>query len=249
MPFQSFASPLPHFVLELAAYAVGARVYWARARVSPAAQWDASTRWMILAAAIFGAMLGSKLLHVLEHLPALRALDSLPQWLGGKSVLGGFLGGTLGVEIAKRACGVRGATGDAWVPALTVGLVIGRLGCQFSGTWDHTYGTPTALPWGWNYGDNVPRHPTGFYEIAWVLVAFAIASARRLRAHAGASFALFLLLYCAGRFGLEFVKPPYGAAAADTLPVARYAGLTAIQWAACVGAAWYGLLLRKRLQA
>jgi hypothetical protein len=49
------------------------------------------------------------------------------------------------------------------------------------------------------------------------------------------------------RFGLEWAKPPFGALAPGTLPVALYGGLTAIQWAALVGVAWFGWMLRRRL--
>ena len=94
--------------------------------------------------------------------------------MGGKLVLGGFIGGTLGVEITKKAIDWTKTTGDPWVPALAVGLIIGRLGCQFSGTWDQTYGIPTALPWAWDYGDGIGRHPTGFYEIPLVGIAYGL---------------------------------------------------------------------------
>ena len=55
------------------------------------------------------------------------------------------------------------------------------------------------------------------------------------------------------RLLLEWLKPPFGpvtvAEVAATLPVARYAGLTAIQWTALSGLGGYLALLRHRLQA
>jgi phosphatidylglycerol---prolipoprotein diacylglyceryl transferase len=246
MWLHSFQSPIPHIALETLAYCVAASVYWARARISPVAKRDAATRWVLLGGAVFGAMVGSKVLHILEHLPALREAGDAALWMGGKSVLGGFLGGTLMVELCKRLSGVRVATGDPWVAALAVGLVIGRIGCQLSGTWDQTYGSPTLLPWAWNYGDNIGRHPVALYEIACVGFAFAVST--RVISKTGASFALFLCLYCLGRLGLEFFKPPFGTMAVGTLPVALYGELTAIQWAACFGILWYGALLRVRLR-
>ncbi len=207
-------------------------------------------RLCLLAGAIFGAAVGSKGLHVLEHLPALIARDDMALWLGGKSVLGGFLGGTIGVEIAKKLVGWRASTGDVWVPALAVGLIVGRIGCQFSGTWDGTYGSPTALPWAWDYGDGIGRHPTAFYEIILVLsLACVVWRYRRLRAASGARFAAFLMGYCIIRFGLEFLKPPFGLAANGALPVALYMSLTAIQWAAIVGIIGYSCLLKYRLNS
>jgi prolipoprotein diacylglyceryltransferase len=246
----STAGPQAHVVLEAVAYFVAARVYWAGARTlpRPAAALD---RWLMLACAIAGAALGSKGLHVLEQWSTLTRQGTLADWLGGKSVLGGLIGGTLGVEACKGALGWRQSTGDAWVPAIAVGLMIGRVGCQLSGLWDQTYGTPTSLPWGWDYGDGVPRHPVALYEI--VLVGLAWAATDRWRSTApGARFAAFLCLYCAIRLMLEFLKPPFGAVgaveAATAWPVTRHGGLTAIQWAALAGLGGYLALLRRRLQ-
>lgn len=242
----SSASAVPHVVLEALAYFVGARVYWrhARGQPSPPAKVD---RWLLLGCAVFGAAVGSKALHALEHLPVLLERGELALWLGGKSVLGGFLGGTLGVELGKRAIGWTHSTGDAWVPALVVGLCLGRLGCQLSGLWDQTYGVQTSLPWAWDYGDGVGRHPVALYEVLLVLGLWATIRTR-WASRPGATFAAFMAGYCALRFGLELLKPPFGPAAEGTLPTAQLAGLTAVQWAAVAGLGWYGALLRHRLR-
>jgi phosphatidylglycerol---prolipoprotein diacylglyceryl transferase len=248
-PLHSLSGPVPHLVLEGLAYFVAARVYWAGAgtQAQPPRILD---RWLLAACAIAGAAVGSKGLHVLEHLPTLWRQGGIADWLGGKSVLGGFVGGTVAVEIGKRSIGWQRSTGDAWVPALAVGLMIARVGCQLSGLWDQTYGTPTVLPWGWDYGDGVSRHPAALYEI--VLVGLAWLGVTRWRdAPAGARFATFLAAYCAIRFALEFLKPPFGslsdAELAVTLPTVRYDGLTAIQWTALAGLTGYLALLRRRL--
>jgi phosphatidylglycerol---prolipoprotein diacylglyceryl transferase len=241
----SSASHWPHFLLEAAAYFVAARLYW-RAR-NRELQPPPRDRLLLLACATVGALVGSKLLHVLEHLPALRAAGDAALWLAGKSVLGGFLGGTIAVELTKRAIGWRLPTGDAWVAPIAAGLVIGRLGCQFSGTWDLTYGAPTALPWGWNYGDGVPRHPAALYEVIGVGVWFLVIRHRWTGA-LGARFAALLTGYCVLRFAIEWLKPPFGAAAPGALPVATYGPFTAIQWAAVAGTIWYAALWRDRLR-
>jgi phosphatidylglycerol---prolipoprotein diacylglyceryl transferase len=240
-------STLPHLLLEALAYFVGARVYWHHARAQPGPS-QAIDRWLLLGCALFGAALGSKGLHVLEHFSALRERNELALWLGGKSVLGGFLGGTLGVELGKRAIGWRTSTGDAWVPALTVGLVLGRIGCQLSGVWDQTYGNPTSLPWAWNYGDDVPRHPVALYEVLLVTALFALVRTR-WALFPGARFAAFMAGYCVLRFGLEFLKPPFGPEAKGALPTELLFGLSAIQWASLVGLAWFLALWRHRLRS
>jgi prolipoprotein diacylglyceryltransferase len=241
----SLPGTLPHFVLEAAAYVIGARVYWRAAATQPLRP-PRSERLALLAGAVCGALIGSKLLHVAEHLPALWQSNDWSLWLGGKSLVGGLLGGTLGVEVVKRHVGWSRPTGDAWVPALAVGIIIGRVGCQLSGLWDLTYGVPTSLPWAWDYGDGIGRHPTALYEIACVALLWGGVS-RWVPALPGARFAAFLLGYCVIRFVLEFLKPPFDAEQAATLPVALFAGLTAIQWAAAIGAGYFAVSLSRRL--
>lgn len=244
--YHSTATPTAHLVLEALAYFVGARIYWIAARRLPLPPRKAD-RLVLLGFAVFGAAVGSKLLHVAEHLDYLVRQGTLTDWLAGKSILGGFIGGTLGVELAKRMIRWPRSTGDAWVPALAVGLVIGRLGCQLSGTWDQTYGTATSLRWGWDYGDGVARHPVAGYEMLLVAGLWWLVQGRWV-SFPGARFAAFLAGYCLIRLGLDFLKPPFGAVAAGAMPVSVVLGLTAIQWAALAGLVGYALLLRRRLQ-
>ena len=243
----SLSDPMVHFALEACAYAIGARFYWRAAR-SQSLPTQLNDRLALLAGAIIGALIGSKLLHLAEHLPALIEAGDVQLWLAGKSLVGGLFGGTLGVELVKRNIGWTRPTGDAWVPALASGIMVGRIGCQLSGMWDLTYGIPTTLPWAWDYGDGVGRHPTAAYEILlvgalWILVA------RWRVAAPGARFAAFLLGYCAIRFVLEFLKPPFGPPMASPLPAALYGGLTAIQWAAVLGAIYFATSLSRRLSS
>jgi prolipoprotein diacylglyceryltransferase len=204
-------------------------------------------RWVILGCVLFGAALGSKLLHVLEHIGYFMHGASGHEFLAGKSVLGGLVGGTLGAELGKRWVGWGASTGDAWVPAIAVGLMIGRVGCQLSGLWDGTFGSRTTLPWGWDYGDGVGRHPTALYEILAVATCWALVQRVPSRP-SGARFAAFLAGYCLIRFLLEFFKPPFGGDQGAGLPVATLAGLTAIQWLALLGFLAYLQLYRYRRQ-
>lgn len=246
---RSIPEPAAIFVhqgLEWLAYFIAARLYWKQTKAFPApTTW--SDRLLLLGAAVFGAFAGSRLLHMAEHWEALVAANDPSLWLGGKTVLGGFLGGTLGVEIAKKAIGWTSSTGDAWVAPLAAGLLIGRIGCQLSGPWDQTYGIPSALPWAWDYGDGAGRHPVSAYEMILAALIFRATRHRAILAHRGAAFALFLLLYSTARFALEFLKPPFGRGIDGTLPVSVVAGLTPIQWASLVGIVWFGILLAIRL--
>ncbi len=232
------STPAVHAILEWLAYFAGARVYLRQRRRTPI-DVPHLDRLLLFACTLFGAAAGAIGLHIAESWSWLSA-QPISQWISGKSVLGGMLGGTIGTEIGKRAIGWWSSTGDAWVPALVVGLVIGRVGCQLSGTWDMTYGSPTGAAWGWDYGDGVPRYPTALIEL---LAVVAIWAALRVRTwpRPGRMFNAFVLSYCVLRFLIEFLKPPFGAAAPGAIPIDLFAGLTAIQWTALAGAAWMGL--------
>jgi phosphatidylglycerol---prolipoprotein diacylglyceryl transferase len=229
------STPAVHVGLEWLAYFLGVRVYFHLRRRSPIAV-PRSDQLLLLACTLFGAAAGAVGLHIAESWSWI-SRQPITHWISGKSLLGGLLGGTIGTEIGKRAIGWKSSTGDVWVPALVVGLVIGRIGCQLSGTWDMTYGSPTGTSWGWNYGDGIPRFPTALIEILGVLAIWAALRART-GFRPGQLFNAFLLSYCVLRFLLEFLKPPFGAAAPGAIPIDRFAGLTAIQWTALAGVAW-----------
>ncbi|HXW26783.1 MAG TPA: prolipoprotein diacylglyceryl transferase family protein, partial [Xanthobacteraceae bacterium] len=92
-------------------------------------------------------------------------------WLSGRSgvarsIEGAIAGGIVAVELYKRLRGIRVRTGARFALPLAVGVAVGRIGCYLSGLDDFTYGTPTALPWGHDFGDGIPRHPVQLYESA-----------------------------------------------------------------------------------
>jgi phosphatidylglycerol---prolipoprotein diacylglyceryl transferase len=212
----------PHVVFETLAYFIGFRVYlWQRRRQGDAI--DTGTRWSIVAAAIAGAAVGSKLLFWLEN-PALtwQHRTDLVFLMGGKTIVGGLAGGLIGVEVTKFALGVRRSTGDLFAVALAIGAAIGRIGCFLTGLEDQTYGIATSLPWGIDFGDGVRRHPTQLYE-ALFLIALAVVLARvSKRTHAnGDVFKGFMVGYLGLRVFIDFLKPEL-----------RYAGLSSIQWVA-----------------
>ena len=94
--------------------------------------------------------------------------------IGGKTIVGALAFGLITVELAKRYIGLRDSTGDLYAIPLALGIAIGRIGCFLTGLSDNTYGTPSSLPWAINFGDNIPRHPTQLYEIAFVLALIPI---------------------------------------------------------------------------
>jgi len=211
-----------HWFFETLAYIVAFRVYLFLRRKSGDALADVD-RWWIVAAAAMGAVAGSKLLYWLED-PAL----TLRHWkdpaylLGGKTIVGALIGALFAVEAIKIVLGIQRRTGDLFALPLCVGIAIGRVGCFLAGTEDHTAGIATALPWGVNFGDGVPRHPTQLYEIAFVLAlgALILFVSRHLLVP-GDSFKLFMVGYFAFRLCVDFLKPD----------VRVFAGMSSIQWA------------------
>ncbi|MFO1319586.1 MAG: prolipoprotein diacylglyceryl transferase family protein [Burkholderiales bacterium] len=237
-------SHAPHLILEVLAYAVGARLYWA-SRDPAAVPSRVSDRLFLLGGAVCGAALGSKALYVAQYASVLATQPALT-WLAGKTVVGGLLGGWLGVEVAKLAIGWPHSTGDRFVLPFAIAVMIGRIGCQLSGPWDLTYGTPTSLPWGWHYGDGIPRHPVAAYEVLGLAVVTAAVFLRPVAPHPGTRFRRFVAAYLLLRFGLEFLKPPHGAPIAGALAADLRAGLTAIQWTCAAGVLWCLASLRRR---
>lgn len=131
----------------------------------------------------------------------------------GRSIVGALAGAIVAIEIFKAARGIRGSTGLIFVPAFATSVTVGRWGCFLAGLEDHTHGTPTALPWGHDFGDGISRHPVQLYESftmgAFLLVALVLIG-RRQPVFMRNGFYLLVLTYGAQRFLWEFLKP-YGA--------------------------------------
>jgi prolipoprotein diacylglyceryltransferase len=155
---------------------------------------------LLLGAAIGGFGFGTLNLR-LSHLPGI-----------GRSVLGALAGAIAGVEIYKWVRGIRGSTGLLFVPAFATTVAVGRWGCYFAGLSDPTYGIPTSLPWGHDFGDGIPRHPVQIYESLTMALFLAVALAllaKRSPFFLRNGFYVLVLYYAAQRFVWEFLKP-YG---------------------------------------
>jgi phosphatidylglycerol:prolipoprotein diacylglycerol transferase len=212
----------PHLVFETLAYAIAFRVYlWLRRRRGDVV--EDTNRWWVIAAAAFGAAVGSKVLYWFEDPRlTLQHLRDPAFLLGGKTLVGALIGGLLAVEWMKKHLRITRRTGDLFALPLCVGITIGRIGCFLTGTEDHTVGGATTLPWGVNFGDGILRHPTQLYEIAFA-VALAVVLWRNMqRPHLeGDIFKMFIVSYFAFRLACDFVKSD----------VRIFAEMSSIQWA------------------
>jgi phosphatidylglycerol:prolipoprotein diacylglycerol transferase len=226
----------PHLFFESLGYAVAFAAYLVlRRRFGD--NIAAPTRWAVVAGAVAGGAIGAKLLFLFED-PQL-TIHNLhnPAYLaGGKTIVGALAFGLLFVELLKKYIGVGQSTGDLYAIPLCLGIAVGRIGCFLTGLPDNTYGTPTSLPWGVNFGDGIPRHPTQLYEIAFLLVLglilyFVMRSIKHPHTvfKSGDAFKVFMVAYMAFRLVCDFIKP---------YP-RIFLGLGGIQWACLVVLLYY----------
>lgn len=130
--------------------------------------------------AVVGGILGARLFHVMDSYDLYRGhfwqIFKIEQ--GGLAIWGGYIGGVLATIIFTRFFNKQNVNlsrlVDAAIPALIVGLMIGRVGCTING--DAT-GHTTSMPWGFTYVNpgaqstiaasnlfKVPTHPYPIYE-------------------------------------------------------------------------------------
>jgi len=173
-------------------------------------------------------IVGGRIYHVISSPQAYFGEGGQPWrafaiWEGGLGIWGAIAFGALGAWIACRLRGIPlPAFADTIAPGLLVAQAIGRLGNWFN---NELYGGPTTLPWGlriyeWDggqaardpSGEPIPLdglfHPTFLYELLWNLAAAAVVvwADRRWRLGHGRAFALYVALYCLGRFWIELLR-------------------------------------------
>lgn len=165
-------------------------------------------------------IVGARIYHVITD-PELyfgdgrNALDAFEIWNGGLGIWGAIAGGAVGALIACRRYGVSfSSVADALAPGLLVAQAIGRIGNYFN---QELFGKPTTKPWGLEidvanrpdgYAQFATFHPTFLYELLWNLAAAAliIAIDRKIKLTGGRAFALYVMLYTAGRFWIEQLR-------------------------------------------
>ena len=179
---------------------------------------------VIIAGGLLGAAILARLGLAIRYLQEADA----PSLLGflrhtGRTVLGGLAGGYGGIVLTKRLIGYSRSTGDLFAPGVAFGMAVGRIGCFLA----ERPGTVTSLPWAVRVpADAAPRivqcpaclagesmHPSFLYESAFLaLVSWQIFRFVQRRTYPaswmveGDLFKLFLLVYAAFRFFVEFVR-------------------------------------------
>ena len=129
----------------------------------------------------------------------------------GWVVYGGILGGILGAWIYCRVRKMRFMDYfNLVIPSVAMAQGFGRIGCFFAGC---CYGKPTNGAWGVTFPTDslcplgVPVIPTQLISSLGDFVIFAILhQAYKNEKYRGRTGALYLILYSAGRFMIEFLR-------------------------------------------
>ncbi len=168
---------------------------------------------------IISALVGAKLLLLIVDFDVFRK-NPAELWTLARSG-GVFYGGLIvatavGIWFARRHRLPMWRTADACAPAIALGHVVGRMGCLLAGC---CWGRPTELPWGITFTNlfaasnvgtplHVALHPTQLYDAAaeLLILLFLTGTERKGKPFAGRTFWLYMLLYAASRFTIEFFR-------------------------------------------
>jgi phosphatidylglycerol:prolipoprotein diacylglycerol transferase len=209
LEFHIFGIPvMAHMIFDFLAFTVGL-AYFSYHQSKHQDVIPENRSWIIVLGAAIGALVGSRLLAYGENPFALTSTLAWIQFYAQQTIVGGIVGGIIGIEIVKKILKIKTRTGDIFVYPLILGMAIGRVGCLLTGVSDATVGLPSSLPWAFDQGDGIPRHPTSLYEIIFLLVLWFVLKKveKRFTFAPGTLFRLFVVLYLGFRLLVEFIKP------------------------------------------
>ena len=143
--------------------------------------------------------------------------ELLNVWQGGMAIQGGIvLGAAVGIWYTKRHHIDTWALADIVSPAVILGQAIGRCANLLNGD---AFGAPTGGDFGLLYPSTTlayhtygsqPLWPAEIWEGQLDLIIFAVLLIYRSTNHAkGQAFALYIMLYSAARFFLEYLRGDY----------------------------------------
>ena len=173
--------------------------------------------------AVPAGIIGGRIYHVITS-PAQyfgengRPLDALKIYEGGLGIWGAISLGALAAWFGyrKRAKGLELPSFrlflDALAPGILIAQAIGRIGNWFNG---ELFGRPFSGPWALEiplskrpigYLKFESFHPTFLYEAIWCLLIAALLIWLTPKLKAGQSFAIYVAIYCVGRFAIESLR-------------------------------------------
>lgn len=208
-----------------------------------------------------GGLLGARLWHIFTPSDSLVRLgistryylthlhEAVAIWKGGVGIMGAILGGVTALGIY---CRIHQQPLLLWLDVLAPGVALG----QAIGRWGNyvnqeVYGIPSTLPWAIyiDPGHRLPAyqqvatyHPLFLYESLWSLLNMGfllwLGTRYRDQLNPGSLFWVYLLIYGAGRAGLEFLR----------LDPSTIAGVNINQTAAAAAALFAGWMLLRQQQ-
>ncbi|HXV33265.1 MAG TPA: prolipoprotein diacylglyceryl transferase [Gaiellaceae bacterium] len=166
---------------------------------------------------VLAGIVGARLYHVITSWSTVddEWWEPFAVWEGGLGVWGGIGAGVLvGAWVVRRSGESVYAFMDAAAPGLLLAQAIGRWGNYFN---QELFGKPSDLPWALEIAiDNRPAeyalfetfHPTFLYESLWSLLGVGVLLLvdRRFSLKPPGLFALYVMWYCVGRFGMELLR-------------------------------------------
>ncbi len=187
---------------------------------------------LVISCLIFGYA-GSKLLYILTVLPQLIANPGMLRDIlsTGWVVFGGLLGGIFGGWVFCRYKKLPAwKYYDVGLPAVALAQGFGRLGCFFAGC---CYGVETDSTFSivFSHSDFAPNHvhlvPTQLIMSAgdFLLFFFLLWYLEKKQKNDGETAALYLILYSAGRFVVEFWRGDLIRGAVGPLSTSQFIGL------------------------
>lgn len=163
---------------------------------------------------LVAAILGSRLLYVIVNYEVFieNPLGVFKIWEGGLVFYGGFIGAALaGFWYVKKEKLDTWQMADLAAPAIALGHAVGRWGCLASGS---CYGKPTSSWLGITFTDvhaiaplGIPLFPSQIFEsIVEFSIFLILIAVRPHKKFKGQLFVMWMMLYAAGRFTLEFFR-------------------------------------------
>jgi prolipoprotein diacylglyceryltransferase len=187
-------------------------------------------------AALVGAVLGAYLFELPADLLGWAPPIEGHRFLGGRTVLGGLLGGWAAVELEKRRLGHRAATGDRFALPLALGLGVGRIGCVFAGCCPGRAVDAASILGVIDLRlHGVARFPAALVEGYFhALAALALLVAMRRGVGATARLPAYFVAYGAFRFAIELARevprPFFGLSYYQLLALLLFTSASALTW-------------------
>jgi len=160
---------------------------------------------------IVGTILGARIFYVFVYnLPFYLSnpFEIIAIWNGGLSFHGGVIGAAIaGFYFTKKKKVDFYEIADIAVIPVALGLALGRLGNFTNG---ELYGRITDVPWSFKFPDAEGfRHPSQIYaSFKNLLIFFTLWTIKDKKLPKGFMFWLFVVMYSALRFTVEFFREP-----------------------------------------